>query len=135
MDKSVVSKASAGICQSAAGAVRAWPSCPGYFTHPVPEAFYFYTHGDWERFRGSATWSTTTIATAYGSMTQAYVFGDGYRTVGWTPTKGIEAWLTEHTLSFLARHYPSDYAHAIGSEPRDEDGSICRLPTADEARL
>jgi hypothetical protein len=101
----------------------------------MPDAFYFYTHEDWERFSGSGTWTPTTIATAYWSMTQAYVFGDGYHAVGWTPTKRIEVWLTEHTLSFLAQHYPSDYAHDIGAEPLGEDGSICRLPTADEARL
>ena len=54
---------------------------------------------------------------------------------GWAPTKAIEVWLTEHTLSFLAQHYPSNYVQDIGSESLDEDGSIGRLPTADEARL
>ncbi len=101
----------------------------------MPEALHFYTHEDWERFSGSETWTSTTIATAYWSMTQAYVFGDGYRAVGWSPPKSIEVWLMEHVLSFLARHYLSDYTQDIGAESLNEDGSICRLPTADEARL
>ena len=102
----------------------------------IPEAFYFYTHADWELLPGAAAWTPVSLATAYWSMTQAYVFGDGYHAVGWTPAKDIEVWLTGHVLSFLARHYPADYTSYLGEEPLAEDGSICRLPAGDrEAQL
>jgi len=50
----------------------------------MPEALQFYTYEDWERFSGSESWALPTLVTAYWSMTQAYVFGDGYRVVGWS---------------------------------------------------
>lgn len=101
----------------------------------VPEAFYFYTHEDWEQFAGVDTWEPATISKAYWSMTHAYVFGDGYHTAGWEPTKSIERWLTEHVLSFLVRHYRLDYARYLGGELLEEDGSICRLPTIEEEQF
>lgn len=100
----------------------------------LPEAFYFYTHEDWERFPGADSWTRGGIATAYWSMTEAYVLGDGYHALGWRPAeKSMERWLLEHILSFLARHYAQDYAGLVGTEPLEEDGSICRLPSAREA--
>ncbi len=90
----------------------------------MPEAFLFYTHDDWN---GWATFSE--VVKAYWTMTDAYVFGEGYRKLGWSPVKQIESWLAEHILAFLAQHYPADYQRHLGTVPLAENGSICRLPT------
>ena len=100
----------------------------------IPKAFYFYTHADWERFPGAEAWTPTGLATAYWSMTNAYVFGAGYHEVGWTPAQRIEQWLTEHVLRFLVLRYPSEYACIVGTEALTEDGSIGRLPAIEEGR-
>jgi hypothetical protein len=101
----------------------------------LPGALYYLTSEDWERFAGSETWTWKTHVQAYWSMTEAYVYGDGYTALGWTPNKPIELWLTGHVLSFLVQQYPSAYARYLGSEPLEEDGSICRLPTPHEASI
>ena len=98
----------------------------------LPEAPYFFTHSDWERFPDSDGWTPRILLCAYWGMTQAYVFGDGYAALGWRPDTPIELWLTHHVLSFLTRHYPDEFAGYLGSEPLEEDGSICRLPTPDQ---
>lgn len=94
----------------------------------VPEAFYFWTHDDWDEYE-----TLDEIVKAYWTPTQAYVFGDGYSKLGWTPEKNyIEWWLAQHLLNFLASNYPDDYRQYVGTVPLEEDGSICRLPTREE---
>jgi hypothetical protein len=95
----------------------------------IPEAFYCFTHPDWVAFDTMAE-----IVLAFWSMTYAYLFGDGYQRIGWTPDKQIEHWLVEHILSYLVATYPDTYSPLLGPEPLGEDGSICRQPTAAEAQ-
>ncbi len=93
----------------------------------IPEAFYFFTH------EGSAAFdSFDEIYHAYWTMTEAFVFCEGYAKLGWTPRYEIEKWLTEHVLAFVAREYPERYGQLIGNTPLNQDGSICRKPTAQE---
>ena len=97
------------------------------FRIAVPESFYFYTHDSWGEFD-----TYDKIHRAFWTMTEAFVFCEGYQKLGWTPTKGIEQWLTEHVLSFLLQYYSKDYVHLTGAETLEEDGSVCRLPTDQE---
>jgi hypothetical protein len=98
----------------------------------IPEAFYFWTHEDWCDYD-----SLDEIIKPYWTPTQAYVFGEGYGKLGWTPEKNLlEWWLAQHILNFLASNYPDDYQQYVGPAPLEEDGAICRLPTREElARL
>jgi hypothetical protein len=88
----------------------------------IPEAFLFYTHPGWDAFQ-----SMDDIHHAYWTMTEAYVFGDGYERLGWTPSSRIEGWLTEHVLSFLAHTYPDQYGRLLGDTSLGQNGSICGL--------
>jgi hypothetical protein len=74
------------------------------------------------------------VVRAFWTMTDAYVFGDGYHRIGWLPAKPIEHWLAEHVLRYLVRAFPEGYSSLLGPTPLTEDGSICRQPTAEEAR-
>jgi hypothetical protein len=93
----------------------------------IPEAFYSYTHEAWD-----AIDSLDEICHAYWTNTEAFVFCEGYAKLGWTPQHPIEVWLTEHILAFVAREYPERYDQFVGNSPLNQDGSICRKPTAKE---
>jgi hypothetical protein len=93
----------------------------------MPEAFYAFTHLDWVDFE-----SMEVVIQAYWSMTDAYVFGEGYRQLDWLPDKPIEHWLTEHILSYLMKVFPNEYLPFLGPIPIAEDGSICRMPMGAE---
>jgi hypothetical protein len=94
----------------------------------VPEAFYFWTHADWDDYE-----TLDEIIKPYWTPTQAYIFGVGYSKLGWTPEDDLlEWWLGQHILNFLASNYPNDYRQYVGSEAFEEDGAICRLPTKEE---
>jgi hypothetical protein len=94
----------------------------------IPEAFYFWTREDWCDYD-----SLDEIIKTYWTPTQAYVFGEGYSKLGWTPENNpLEWWLAQHILNYLASNYPGDYQQYVGPMPLETDGSICRLPTKDE---
>lgn len=94
----------------------------------IPEAFFFWTQDDWDSYQ-----TLDEIMRTYWTPTESFVFGEGYSKLNWMPeTSCIEWWLTHHILSFLAKHYPDGYQQYFGSEPLEEDGSICRLPTTEE---
>ncbi len=93
----------------------------------IPEAFYYSTREAWDTFA-----SLDEIYQAYWTMTQAYVFCDGYAQLGWTPHYQIEKWLTKHVLAFVVREYPERYGQFVANSPLDQDGSICHKPTAKE---
>jgi hypothetical protein len=69
---------------------------------------------------------------AYWTMTDAFIFCEGYLTLGWTPAAPIETWLTEHILAFVLREYPAVYGPFCGTGALTQDGAICRLPTPEE---
>lgn len=96
----------------------------------IPEAFRFYT--DYDSDDG---WPIDTIVYPYWTMSDAFVFCDGYHQLGWNPGDDqIEHWLAEHLLAFLLREFPVDYRRYSGPYALERDGSICRLPTDDEFR-
>jgi hypothetical protein len=96
----------------------------------IPEAFWFYTHDDWEDWT-----QQTEIVVAFWTMTEAFIFGEGYQKLGWTPAIAIEHWLAEHILAFLLRSYAADYRQYVGPIALAQDGLICRLPTAVEQAI
>ncbi|MFZ6028183.1 MAG: hypothetical protein ACOYYS_10760 [Chloroflexota bacterium] len=96
----------------------------------IPEAIYFFTDEDWDAFE-----TYEEITQAYWSMTDAYVFCEGYRKRGWTPDIHIEMWLAEHIIAFVVREYPQDYGIYRGELIPERDGSICRLPAGKEGML
>jgi len=95
----------------------------------IPEAFHAFTDPEW---MADSFDSWATIVRAYWTMTDAYLFGDGYVQRGWMPDTPIEYWLARHILRFLADTYPADYRHLLGPELFAEDGAICRQPTEGE---
>ncbi len=96
----------------------------------IQAAFASFTgNGDTPEGAGDA------LCHAYWTVPQAFVFGEGYRKLGWTPEVPIETWLTEHILAFVLREYPAVYGAFRGTLPPDCDGSICRLPTPEERAI
>ena len=96
----------------------------------MPEALYFYTRDDW------ADWNShDEIYRACWTMNDAYIFGEGYAKLGWTPAKLIEDWLAEHILAFVLHEYPERWGMLRGPVALQQDGSICRLPTAEEVEI
>ncbi len=96
----------------------------------IPEAIYFNTRESWGDFD-----SVDQLYHAYWSMNDAYVFCEGYSKLGWRPDKLIETWLVDHILAFIIREYSGVYKPLCGPVSHTEvDGSICRLPTAEEKR-
>jgi len=95
----------------------------------LPGAFLFFTDDAEETVA-----SRDELYRAYWRMTDAYVFGDGYHQLGWTPPDDLETWLVAHVLSFLVARYPQAYRVYCGSRPLSQDGTICRMPTLDEQR-
>ena len=76
------------------------------------------------------------ICMTYWSSTQAYMFCEGYRKLGWHPhLRNIESWLRDHIVAFVLREYPERWGNFRGNDPIDEDGSICRPPTDEEKRI
>jgi hypothetical protein len=105
----------------------------------IPEAIYFFTEDDYPDAHPELdVYFATNQALrdwhfhAYWTMTQAFVFCEGYVKLGWTPNEPIETWLTEHILAFVLREYPAVYGPFQGTAPLERDGSICRLPTPEE---
>jgi hypothetical protein len=96
----------------------------------MPEIFLLLTHDDWME-----PVEYDQILRAYWSMTNAYVFCEGYAKLGWTPNSSIETWLAEHVLAFLLREYPDVYGKFRGDLSLERDGSICRTPTLDERHV
>ncbi|MEA2574203.1 MAG: hypothetical protein QOH93_1501 [Chloroflexia bacterium] len=95
----------------------------------IPEAINFLTNEAWDGDSGDE------ICKAYWTMNQAFVFCEGYEKLGWTPVRNIEAWLTEHVVAFVIREYANVYGMVAGPNPIEADGSICRLPTAEEQAI
>jgi hypothetical protein len=98
------------------------------FRIAIPEAFLFYTHDDYDGID-----VINDVHQAYWTMTDAFVFGDGYEKLGWTPPTSIEPWLTQHVLSFLLHHFPEQYKQFLGKDPLTQDGSICQLTSTQNA--
>ena len=72
---------------------------------------------------------------AHWSLNDAYVFGDGYKKLGWTPDVRIERWLAEQIIDFILKEYPDDYGHFDGKKKLEHfefENTICRLPTMEE---
>jgi hypothetical protein len=112
------------------------------FRISIPEAIHFFTEDDYFDAHPEldALFSTNQALRdwhfrAYWTLTQAFVFGEGYAKLGWTPDEPIETWLTEHILAFVLREYPAVYGAVQGSAPLERAGSICRLPTPEERRI
>jgi hypothetical protein len=107
----------------------------------MPEAIIFFTREDSDEQINNEEFETLGdlhdyIYMAYWDMTSAFVFGDGYARLGWNPHKqSIELWLVHHILEFVRRNYSERWGHLFGSEELEGDGSICRLPTGEEASL
>ncbi len=100
----------------------------------MPEAIYFETYSDWGTYIPDFQ-DFDEICYAYWSVTEAFIFGEGYTKLGWTIHEELETWLTDHILAFVEQHYPDLWNVAWGSEPLQADGSICRLPTAEEVAV
>ncbi|MCI0398097.1 MAG: hypothetical protein L0332_28705 [Chloroflexi bacterium] len=96
----------------------------------IPEAIYFFTRDGWDDFE-----DFNTICRVFWTANQAFVFCDGYRQLGWNPAERIELWLAEHIVAFVLREYPAQYRQFQGSGVLQKDGSICRLPTPQEAQM
>lgn len=92
----------------------------------IPEAILWLTQDDWDEFD-----SLDNICKAYWSMTNAYIFCDGYIKIGWQPQQPIEIWLVEHIVSFIVKEYPEIYSKYCGSLNLEKDGTIFRLPRQD----
>lgn len=112
------------------------------FRISIPEAIHFFTQDDYFDAHPEfvALFPTNQAIRdwhfrAYWTLTQAFVFGEGYAKLGWTPDQPIEVWLTEHILAFVLREYPGVYGPFRGSEPLEHDGSICRPPTPEERQI
>ncbi len=96
----------------------------------MPEAILFLTQADWERYKSLAE-----IYKAYWSMTDAFIFGEGYRKVGWSPQQPIELWLVEHIIAFMLQEYPEIYSQYCGDRAIKQNGLICRLPDPNTAEV
>ena len=96
----------------------------------VPEVIVFYSQG-----REDALYSSNEPVKAYWSMNDAYVFCSGYARLGWTPSERIEDWLAQHVLAFVLAEYPNVFGQWKPSPPPRQDGSLCRVPTAEEKRM
>ena len=92
----------------------------------IPLAIRVFTHEGWTDFE-----SYDDIYRAYWGMNDAFILGEGYLKLGWNPQFGIEAWLTQHIISFILREYPAEYEKYRGPIKPEQDGSICRLPNPD----
>ena len=92
----------------------------------IPEAILWLTQDGWNSFG-----SRENIYKAYWSMSDAFVFGDGYSKIGWHPAQSVETWLAEHIVAFILREYPEAYNKQCGTFALKKDGSICRLPNPD----
>jgi hypothetical protein len=107
----------------------------------IPEAILFFTREDWEEQINIEEFETPGdlydhIYKAYWSMTSAFVFGDGYVRLGWKPHEhSIEIWLVRHILEFVHQNYAETWGYLYGSGELEADGSICRLPTDEEAAI
>ncbi len=103
----------------------------------MPQAIYFLTDEVWDDWE-----SSDEIYGAYWSLDQAFVFCEGYFKLGWRPygadegaykgSYAIEIWLMEHVVAFVLQEYPEVYGYLKGTRALDLDGSICRLPSADD---
>ncbi|MGI8854243.1 MAG: hypothetical protein ACR2JW_00700 [Thermomicrobiales bacterium] len=97
----------------------------------IPEAFLAFTRDDWDEWQ-----KLDQLVCAYWSATEAFIFGDGFRRIGWQLAEGpLEIWLCDHIMSFLAREYGDTFGEFVGPLPIEQDGSICRLPTEEELRI
>jgi len=92
----------------------------------LPEAMHVLT-----RFTGNDIYAQGELFRAYWSMTEAFVFCDGYVKLGWQPSLPIELWLARQALSFILREYPDQYREHAGPLSLEQDGSICRPPRPD----
>jgi hypothetical protein len=90
----------------------------------IPEAIYFFIDESWDKFE-----SYDDIYKAYWSMTDAYVFCEGYSKVGWTPNDDIEMWLAEQIIMFVIKEYPNVFGTFQILSEMENKGLICRLPT------
>jgi hypothetical protein len=97
----------------------------------IPEAFFGFTEAEW------SDWQTQDeLVKAFWPPTQAFIFGDGFRRLGWYPAEQpIEIWLCEHIMAFLVKEYGHVYSALVGPLPIEQDGSICRPPTDEELRI
>lgn len=85
----------------------------------IPEIFRFLTDGP-----ELATVETKPI-TCHWSMNEAFIFGTGFESLGWSPEEqALDIWLAEHLIAFLVRAYPKRYQHLVGEFPSELSGSI-----------
>ena len=96
----------------------------------IPGAFSFFT----SEHQADAEPADKPVK-AYWNMNQAYVFCDGYAKAGWTPQERIEHWLAKRLLAFVLREYPDLFGNYQGSFLLEQDGSLCRVPTAEEKQM
>lgn len=95
----------------------------------MPETILFCIDEDW----GNQTTLNFfgNIVKHQWSINTAYIFGTGYRKLGWEPNKiSLETWLAEHLVSFLKKNYFSDYINHFkkSDSPLKQDGTIFHLP-------
>jgi hypothetical protein len=93
------------------------------FRVSIPEAFIWTTSTD-----HSANLDYDDVYKEYWCADSAYVFGVGYRKLGWKINMSMEAWLLDHIVAFLLREYPEEYGKFRGTEELGQDGTILRLP-------
>lgn len=97
----------------------------------IPEAIYFFTLTDWDEYE-----SHDEICQAYWTVTDAYIFGDGYSKLNWNPLEHpLEIWLTEHIVAFILQECSDVYEQLAGLDSTERDGSILRVPTFEEERM
>ena len=96
----------------------------------IPEMIYFLTRDEWDEYE-----EPEELYLALWSLNDAYIFGDGYTKLGWTPKVSIDVWLAEQIIDFVLEEYPHDYGQFYGGEKLEHfeyKNTICRLPTEEE---
>ncbi len=86
----------------------------------VPQVFLLYTHP-----ANPESGLVEKPIRSHWSLTEAYIFGQGFRSLGWAPEKQpMESWLAEHLMAFLVKTFPERYRHLLGEISVEQDGSI-----------
>ncbi len=107
----------------------------------LPDAFIFFTRfediEDEKQFEKKySTFLDHTPFQTYWTLTQTYILGAGFETLGWNPEKEqLDRWLTHHVLVFLLKHYPDQFKWGEGKLDLRQNGSICRKITDIEDRI
>jgi hypothetical protein len=85
----------------------------------IPQLFLCYTHS------GQGNGHLEKPITSHWSLTEAFIFGQGFLSLGWFPEQQpLDLWLAGHLMAFLVKTFPEKYGHLPGELSPNHNGSI-----------